>query len=546
MKNSTANILIVDDNVDNLNVLAGMLAEQNYKVRRAINGSIALRAIKASIPDLILLDIVLPDMTGYDICTQLKQHPSTQDIPVIFISSLNDAEDKVKAFAVGGVDYVSKPFEMAEVCARIRNQLEIQFAKAEIESLNAELEQRVQERTAELTAVTVTLEKQIQERQKAEQALRHSESRFRAMIENASDLILLLDPQGIVHYSSPSVERNLGYLPTDLQGQSLVHLLHPQDQSNITQLLAEVLATPSKVAVPLEIRWQHQAGHWCTLEAMAQQFADTSGFSGIVVNARDITERQKMEAMQRALEQEQELSELKLRFFSMASHEFRTPLSVILMAAQILGSSESQSLDSKHQRNIERIHTSAQYLEKMLADILDIARLEAQKREFNPRPVCVKTMCDRILDTQQTSHGGISRIRCAYTGLSAEIALDPDLFQSILNNLLANALKYSAPEKLVQVKLTQELDQIELMIIDQGIGIPKASQSQLFEAFHRGNNVGEIEGSGLGLAIVKKCVDLHGGHLSFVSEASGTAFTVRLPIQTNRHQADPLIRQTVA
>lgn len=169
MKNSTANILIVDDNVDNLNVLAGMLAEQNYKVRRAINGSIALRAIKASIPDLILLDIVLPDMTGYDICTQLKQHPSTQDIPVIFISSLNDTEDKVKAFAVGGVDYVSKPFEMAEVCARIRNQLEIQFAKAEIESLNAELEQRVQERTAELTAVTVTLEKQIQERQKAEQ-----------------------------------------------------------------------------------------------------------------------------------------------------------------------------------------------------------------------------------------------------------------------------------------------------------------------------------------------------------------------------------------
>ena len=457
MKNSTANILIVDDNVDNLNVLAGMLAEQNYKVRRAINGSIALRAIKASIPDLILLDIVLPDMTGYDICTQLKQHPSTQDIPVIFISSLNDTEDKVKAFAVGGVDYVSKPFEMAEVCARIRNQLEIQFAKAEIESLNAELEQRVQERTAELTAVTVTLEKQIQERQKAEQALRHSESRFRAMIENASDLILLLDPQGIVHYSSPSVERNLGYLPTDLQGQSLVHLLHPQDQSSITQLLAEVLATPSKVAVPLEIRWQHQAGHWCTLEAMAQQFSDTTGFSGIVVNARDITERQKMEAMQRALEQEQELSELKLRFFSMASHEFRTPLSVILMAAQILGSSESQSLDSKHQRNIERIHTSAQYLKKMLADILDIARLEAQKREFNPRPVCVKTMCDRILDTQQTSHGGISRIRCAYTGLSAEIALDPDLFQSILNNLLANALKYSAPEKLVQVKVNARI-----------------------------------------------------------------------------------------
>lgn len=546
MKNSTANILIVDDNVDNLNVLAGMLAEQNYKVRRAISGSIALRAIQASIPDLILLDIVLPDMTGYDICSQLKQDRLTQDIPIIFISSLNDTEDKVKAFTVGGADYVSKPFEMAEVCARIRNQLAIKFAKAEIEALNADLEKRVQERTAELTSVTVNLEQQIQERQKAELALRHSESRFRAMIENASDLILVLDPDGVVHYSSPSVEKNLGYLPVDLCGSTLWQWLHPQDQPKVTHLFAEVIADNNFVAMPLEVRWRHQDGSWCTLEAIAQQFSDTTGFSGIVVNARDVTERQKMEAIQRDLEREQELSDLKLRFFSMASHEFRTPLSVILMAAQILESSESKALDAKQQRNIQRIHSSAQYLKKMLADVLDIARLEAQQMEFNPRPVCLQAICDRILDAQQSLYGGVPRIRLTYNGLLSEITIDPNLFQSILTNLLTNALKYSPPEKLVQVRVTQEPQHIQLIIADQGIGIPKLNQDRLFEAFHRGDNVGEIEGSGLGLAIVRKCVDLHGGDLSFVSDGAGTTFTVQLPIQSILHQTDPIIKQIVA
>ncbi|WP_299484477.1 ATP-binding protein [Acaryochloris sp. IP29b_bin.137] len=546
MKNSTANLLIVDDNVDNLNVLAGMLAEQNYKVRRAINGTIALRAIQASLPDLILLDIVLPDITGYDICTQLKQNSLTQHIPIIFISSLNDIEDKVKAFSVGGVDYVSKPFEMAEVCARVQTQLEIQSAKAEIETLNADLEERVRVRTAELTAVTVDLEKQVQERLKAEQALRHSESRFRAMIENASDLILVLDPQGVVHYSSPSVEKNLGYLPSDLCGKSIWQWLHPQDRQTITHLFTEVLANSTVVAIPIEIRWQHHDGNWCTLEAIAQQFSDTSGFSGLVINARDITERQKMEAIQRALEREQELSELKLRFFSMASHEFRTPLSVILMAAQILESPESKTLNEKQLRNIQRIRGSAQYLKKMLADILDIARLEAKQMEFNPRSINLRTICDRILDAQQTEHDGIPRIRCTYSGISSQISLDPELLQSILDNLLANALKYSAPDQPVQVKITQDSQQVEITIIDQGIGIPKANQAQLFEAFHRGDNVGEIEGSGLGLAIVKKCVDLHQGELSFMSESSGTTFMVRLPVHSTICQTDLSIRQIVA
>ena len=537
MENRIGNILIVDDNLDNLNVLGGMLAERDYKIRRAINGAIALRTIEANPPDLILLDIILPDITGYEICSQLKQNPQTSPIPIIFISALNDTQDKVKAFDVGGVDYICKPFEMAEVCARIQSQLEIQFAKTEIEQLNISLEQRVKERTAELTAAKTTLEQQIAERLWAEQALRHSESKFRAMIENASDLIVVLDHQCLVHYVSPSVFRSLGYVSTDLMGQPLMHWLHPQDREKAIQLFSRLFEKPGMAAFPVDLRWQHQEGHWCIFESIAQKFTDAMGFSGIVVNARDITERLRVEAMQCALAQEKELSELKLRFFSMTSHEFRTPLSVILMAAQILENSELNGEDPKRSRNIQRIQSSAQYLKQMLSDILDIARLEAQQMEFSPRLMCLKTVCDRILETQQTMLNGIPRINYIYHGEATEVNLDPQLLHSILNNLVANAIKYSGPDQSIQCQVTLTPEQVTLTISDQGIGIPPTSQDQLFEAFHRGDNVGQIEGSGLGLAIVKKCVDLHGGQITFDSiENKGTTFRVQLPIQRSIHE----------
>ena len=127
---SVAMILIVDDLADNLRVLSATLAEQGYGVRCAKNGSMALRGAMAAPPDLILLDVKMPDMDGYQVCQQLKAAPATRDIPVIFMSALDDVLDKVRAFDVGGVDYITKPFQVEEVLARIKSQLALQAAKA--------------------------------------------------------------------------------------------------------------------------------------------------------------------------------------------------------------------------------------------------------------------------------------------------------------------------------------------------------------------------------------------------------------------------------
>ena len=146
-------IFIIDDNPDNLSLLAGILRERGYQIRMATTGRWALEAIRKTPPNLIMLDISMPGM-GYGVCQEIKADPATSDIPVIFISALDDVLDKVKAFRMGGVDYVTKPFQPQEVLARIESQLKIWALQRELEKQNAELQKRNDDLTAAYRAIT--------------------------------------------------------------------------------------------------------------------------------------------------------------------------------------------------------------------------------------------------------------------------------------------------------------------------------------------------------------------------------------------------------
>ncbi|HBB34653.1 MAG TPA: hybrid sensor histidine kinase/response regulator [Cyanobacteria bacterium UBA9273] len=167
-----ADLLVVDDTPDNLRLLAAMLSEHGYKVRKVISGQLALRVTSLAPPDLILLDINMPQMNGYEVCAALKADPTTAKIPVIFISALDDVWDKVKAFDVGGIDYITKPFQTAEVLARVKSQLAVHSLSKQLSEQNALLKQ------------------EICDRQQVEEALRQSEARER---DKAIQLELALD-----------------------------------------------------------------------------------------------------------------------------------------------------------------------------------------------------------------------------------------------------------------------------------------------------------------------------------------------------------------
>ncbi|MEM8504083.1 MAG: response regulator [Cyanobacteria bacterium P01_D01_bin.1] len=133
-------ILLVDDYPENLALLSHVLEEEGHRVRQAINGKVALELVSFTLPDLLLLDVNMPELDGYSVCQKLKDNPTTQDIPVIFVSALDETWDKVKAFSVGGNDYITKPFKMIEVLARVQNQLQLRELQKTLKKQSSQLQ----------------------------------------------------------------------------------------------------------------------------------------------------------------------------------------------------------------------------------------------------------------------------------------------------------------------------------------------------------------------------------------------------------------------
>ncbi len=193
-----ANILVVDDNPQNLRLLVGILSEHGYRVRPAPSGSLALKSVSSMLPDLILLDINMPEMDGYTVCEKLKADENSHAVPVIFISALNEVMDKVRAFSAGGVDFISKPFHMEEVLARIRTHLKIREMQNQLEEQNIRLRQ------------------EIEQRRKAEQQLRLAASVF----ENAAEGILITSADGAIQKVNPGFTAITGYTSEEVTGRN--------------------------------------------------------------------------------------------------------------------------------------------------------------------------------------------------------------------------------------------------------------------------------------------------------------------------------------
>lgn len=240
--------------------------------------------------------------------------------------------------------------------------------------------------------------------------------------------------------------------------------------------------------------------------------------------------RQKLQALEKTLAQEQELSHLKLRLFSMVSHEFRTPLSVILASSQLLAEILEPKIEQHHLKNLYRIQTSAKLLNRLLTDILTLTRAEVGKLEYQPEWIDIEAFCLNLLDDIQSSNTLEHKLHFTSQGKCGRFFLDEKLLYSILSNLLLNAVKYSPSDSQIYLKLQCEPEQIIFEVQDQGIGIPQIDRLNIFIPFYRGQNVEGISGSGLGLAVVKKCLELQNGGIHVESEAGkGTRFTVSIP-----------------
>ncbi len=275
--------------------------------------------------------------------------------------------DGVKDWEVSLCPSEGKPINSALNVAVVRNQ---EGKPVALRWLLRDITERKRLETA-LYQINEALNKEITSRQQTEQALRESEERFRSLVENALDMIAVLGADGTVVYANPSLERVLGYQPTKLVGEKLVDYIHPDDVTKAINSFTNAIAEPG--VIPIELSFRHQDGSWRVLETISKKFIDQLGHMSVVLSCRDITERKQTEENWH-LGKEKELSQLKLRFFSLASHEFRTPLSTILVSAQLLGCSGGEWPPEKRLRNVQRIEAAAKHMTHLLDDILTVNR----------------------------------------------------------------------------------------------------------------------------------------------------------------------------
>jgi PAS domain S-box-containing protein len=390
--------------------------------------------------------------------------------------------------------------------------------------------------------------------------LRESERRFRFLFQRSPDATVLFDTrtgvftdcnEAALRLLRADREWILGKHPWDVAPE------FQPDGKPSREKAVELIETINR-AGSARFEWQHRRGDRTdfpaeisitTLEISAQPMwlavirdvTEWKRAQSAVEQANQTLERRVAERtaelnraeqeLRRALEAERELSDLKSNFVSMVSHEFRTPLGVINMSAQILDRYYARLTDERRRENVDAITKAVRRMTTMMENVLVLSRVDRSQLGFAPKTLELVPFCRLLIDEMHSATAAATPIEFSCTDdVPAEGVADESLLRHILTNLISNAVKYSPPDQAARLTLRREGDFAVFTVEDRGIGIPEADRGHLFEAFHRGSNVGQIVGTGLGLVIVKRCCDLHGGSISFTSErASGTLFTVRIP-----------------
>lgn len=387
----------------------------------------------------------------------------------------------------------------------------------------------------------IGIQTDITERQQAETALLVSQQRLQYLLTSSPAVIYSCQTSGYFHFTFVSTNVNdiLGYEAEQfLKNPGFWwSIIHPEDQP---QVLSQLSNASELGEYQMEYRCLHLDNNYRWIYDKGKLVRDEAGnpieYVGYV---SDITERKQLEQELRiALDKEKELNELKSRFISMTSHEFRTPLSTILSSSELLEHYRHKWSEEKQVTHLHRIQSAVKRMTEMLSDVLLIGKAEAGKLEYQPRNFELITYCRNLLAELEMDISHQHQINFTSNLSSMDCCMDEKLLGHILSNLLSNAIKYSPADRPINFTLTCQNEQAVFVIEDQGIGIPPEDIPLLCESFHRASNVGNIIGTGLGLAIVKKCLEAHQGTVEISSILDQcTVFTVKLPLN-NKIQSE--------
>ncbi|MEP0890484.1 ATP-binding protein [Leptolyngbya sp. FACHB-8] len=513
-------ILLADDNADMRHYLQRLLSE-HYAVEAVADGQAALEAIRLQLPDLVLTDVMMPRLDGFELLRQLRADPRTREIPILLLSARAGEEAAIEGLEAGADDYLVKPFSARELLARVATSLELGRS-----------------------------------RQAA------SQQRFRFLAEAIPQIVWTADAQGWIDYYSPRWFEYTGSTLEQTQGSGWQDVIHPDDRTRNIEVWNHAIDTGTSYNIEHRLRRADGSYHWHLTRAlpMLDEQGHVIRWFGTCTDISDqkqveVEREQLLQHEQAARQAAEQANRIKDEFLAVLSHELRSPLNPILGWAKLLRSGRLN--EAKAREAIITIERNAQLQAQLIEDLLDISRIMQGKLALNAAPVSLAVVISAAI--------GTVRLAAEAKAIQIETYFEPDVrqvhgdagrLQQIVWNLLSNAVKFTPPGGQVKVHLQRVVDDrgnetqpngslllldcslpiteyVQVMVTDTGKGIRPEFLPHVFDHFRQedGATTRQFGGLGLGLAIVRHLVELHGGTVQVESpgEGLGSTFTVKLP-----------------
>ena len=562
-----ASLLIVDDSPTQAEQLRAVLEMHGYQVTVAHNGAEALVALRQNPPQLVLTDIVMPEMDGYELCRRIKAEAAFQNLPVILLTSLADSQDVLAGLACGADCFITKPFNDDYLIAKLPQLLsrrdsgrdaaprvaveirlgdqpqliqaapqqmltlllstyeaavaknaELSRAQEELRGLTERLESLVAERTAALSAEAA-------ERQRAHEALQKSEQNFRGSLERSLDGIMVVDGAGGIVFVNPAAAKLFDQAPAELLGSPFLHDIVPEQNTEL-----EITNSPGKTLV-VEMRMARTQWH---------------GQPASLVSLRDVTHRKRNEQQLRIAGEELKCLNKRLmarnseiqKFYHTLSHELKTPLTSAREFISILLEGLGGPLNETQLEYLKIAMESCDQLRLFINDLLDVTRLETGKMSLGTTPGSLATTVETVVKMLSPAAKGKGvRLTADCQPDLPDLPFDKHRIMQVLTNLITNAIKFTPAGGEIHVSLGEvaaDPKHLQVSVRDTGCGIPTAQLGLIFNRLHQAHredvSAESRSGLGLGLYICQELVQLHGGRIWAESQlGQGSTFSFKIP-----------------